>query len=229
MSRVEGKSRKYAYCSYGYRYHGGPVLLAFNGEFFDCLAQGYLLGSGYRLFSPVLGRFLSADQLSPFGFGGINAYAYCKGDPVNKVDPSGRAPFFLRHLSISGFLKLLRVLPKTGLTKHAKDLGLNIVEVKSHATMLKVPGASIQVLGDDRPYNMVRGESGFELSLVSSAMGIDNQLILAEKALASSQFHVSALAFRLKLSEQRLAAYQQRLWAADAELELLRAGAGTWV
>jgi hypothetical protein len=36
-------------------------------------------------------RFLSPDQLSPFGWGGLNAYAYCAGDPVNHSDPSGKA------------------------------------------------------------------------------------------------------------------------------------------
>ena len=35
-------------------------------------------------------RFNSPDTLSPFGKGGINAYAYCAGDPVNRSDPSGR-------------------------------------------------------------------------------------------------------------------------------------------
>ncbi|ANN67448.1 hypothetical protein BAU06_15090 [Bordetella bronchialis] len=34
-------------------------------------------------------RFNAADELSPFGLGGINAYTYCAGDPVNHSDPSG--------------------------------------------------------------------------------------------------------------------------------------------
>ena len=38
-------------------------------------------------------RFNSPDQLSPFDAGGLNAYAYCSGDPVNRSDPSGRASF----------------------------------------------------------------------------------------------------------------------------------------
>ncbi len=49
----------------------------------------YLLGNGYRAFNPVLMRFNSPDSLSPFGKGGLNAYAYCAGDPVNRVDPTG--------------------------------------------------------------------------------------------------------------------------------------------
>src|SRR5471032_2916159 len=34
-------------------------------------------------------RFNSPDSLSPFWKGGVNAYAYCVGDPVNRVDPTG--------------------------------------------------------------------------------------------------------------------------------------------
>jgi len=34
-------------------------------------------------------RFHSPDSFSPFAAGGINAYMYCGGDPVNRIDPSG--------------------------------------------------------------------------------------------------------------------------------------------
>lgn len=50
---------------------------------------GYFLGNGYRFFNTVLMRFNSPDSLSPFAAGGINAYMYCEGDPVNQSDPSG--------------------------------------------------------------------------------------------------------------------------------------------
>jgi RHS repeat-associated protein len=62
--------------------------LLYNGELF--LNGIYLLGLGYRAYSPTLMRFYSADEHSPFGDGGLNAYVYCLGDPVNWVDPSGR-------------------------------------------------------------------------------------------------------------------------------------------
>lgn len=53
------------------------------------MLASYLLGNGYRAYNPALMRFNSPDNQSPFGEGGLNAYAYCAGDPVNSVDPSG--------------------------------------------------------------------------------------------------------------------------------------------
>ncbi|WP_085655752.1 MULTISPECIES: RHS repeat domain-containing protein [unclassified Pseudomonas] len=64
-------------------------LAGFNGEQLDRATGLYLLGNGYRAYSPTLMRFLGPDSMSPFGGGGLNAYAYCLGDPVNRVDPTG--------------------------------------------------------------------------------------------------------------------------------------------
>ncbi|MBX9408925.1 type IV secretion protein Rhs [Pseudomonas baetica] len=80
-----------AYSPYGHRPAEGGVfsLAGFNGEPMDRATGLYLLGNGYRAYSPTLMRFLSPDSMSPFGDGGLNAYAYCLGDPVNRVDPTG--------------------------------------------------------------------------------------------------------------------------------------------
>lgn len=89
------------YCAYGYT----PVnterrLLGFNSERIE-LAAFYLLGNGYRAFHPVLMRFGSPDSASPFNAGGINNYAYCQADPINRKDPDGhmwrRIQNFLRR------------------------------------------------------------------------------------------------------------------------------------
>jgi RHS repeat-associated protein len=64
-------------------------LLGFNGERPDPVTGHYLLGNGYRAFNPVLLRFNSPDSWSPFGEGGLNSYAYCLGDPINRYDPDG--------------------------------------------------------------------------------------------------------------------------------------------
>lgn len=84
------------YCAYG----AHPLAAAdeaksgFNGNLPDALTGWYLLGNGYRAYSPALMRFVSPDNVSPFGAGGVNAYGYCGGDPVNLEDPSGHLGFF---------------------------------------------------------------------------------------------------------------------------------------
>jgi RHS repeat-associated protein len=80
-----------AYSPYGHRPEGNGLLslLGFNGERRDPMTGCYLLGNGYRAFNPVLMRFNSPDSWSPFGEGGLNAYGYCFGDPINSSDPSG--------------------------------------------------------------------------------------------------------------------------------------------
>ena len=87
-----------AYAPYG---HHVPesCLLGFNGERPDPVTGHYVLGNGYRAFNPVLMRFNSPDGWSPFGRGGLNAYGYCVGDPVNQGDQTGHAPGFISWLS----------------------------------------------------------------------------------------------------------------------------------
>ncbi|MET3454926.1 RHS repeat-associated core domain-containing protein [Pseudomonas kilonensis] len=92
-----GQREAIAYAPYGHRSEGGLFsLLGFNGERTDSVTGHYLLGNGYRAFNPVLMRFNSPDSMSPFARGGLNAYAYCAGDPVNSDDPTG-------HFSMSVF------------------------------------------------------------------------------------------------------------------------------
>ncbi|MBH2032178.1 MAG: RHS repeat-associated core domain-containing protein [Pseudomonadales bacterium] len=80
-----------AYSPYGHHpiENGLINLLGFNGEQQDPVTRCYVLGNGYRAFSPILMRFNSPDSLSPFGKGGLNSYTYCLGDPVNLTDQSG--------------------------------------------------------------------------------------------------------------------------------------------
>lgn len=62
---------------------------------------GYLLGNGRRAFSPTLMRFSQPDRHSPFGKGGVNAFAYCEGQPITKIDPTGCNSRFKTMLGMS--------------------------------------------------------------------------------------------------------------------------------
>lgn len=88
---AETNPQQLAYTAYGHHPEesGLSRLLGFNGECPDSITGHYLLGQGTRAFNPVLMRFNSPDELSPFGEGGINCYAYCQGDPINFNDPTG--------------------------------------------------------------------------------------------------------------------------------------------
>jgi RHS repeat-associated protein len=85
-----GTTETYGYSAYG-EDQPGPrsSTLGYSGQYHDQLTPGYQLGNGYRAYLPALMRFTGPDSLSPFGAGGINAYAYGGEDPVNHVDPSG--------------------------------------------------------------------------------------------------------------------------------------------
>lgn len=88
-------TQRLIYTPYGHVFScAPPSAVGFTGMLFDAAIEGYLLGNGYRAYRPALRRFLSADAVSPFGAGGINAYAYCANDPINHQDPSGRAGVF---------------------------------------------------------------------------------------------------------------------------------------
>lgn len=84
------QARVASYTAYGYDLPvpGVPMLIGFNAQPRVNLPM-YLLGNGYRAYATATMRFNSPDSLSPFGEGGLNAYAYCAGDPVNRTDPSG--------------------------------------------------------------------------------------------------------------------------------------------
>ncbi|MCE0913865.1 MULTISPECIES: RHS repeat-associated core domain-containing protein [unclassified Pseudomonas] len=78
-----------AYTPYGQRSPSSfPTALGFTGQPFEQALDGYVLGS-YRVYSTRLMRFLSGDSWSPFGGGGLNAYCYCRGNPVDRRDPTG--------------------------------------------------------------------------------------------------------------------------------------------
>jgi RHS repeat-associated protein len=119
--------------------------IGFNGSRLDPIANLYHLGNGQRAYSPELMVFLSPDPLSPFGKGGLNAYSYCNGDPINNQDPSG--------LFWSMFKKVL------GLAVSLVILGIAI------AGAIPTGGASLSLLA-------IVGVIGAGLGVVASTLDV---------------------------------------------------------
>ena len=86
-----GTTNTLAYSAYGNQSAEQPVAtaLAYNGVLRETQNGVYLLGNGYRAYSPSLMRFHCPDSWSPFGAGGLNAYVFCGGDPMGNVDLDG--------------------------------------------------------------------------------------------------------------------------------------------
>jgi len=96
-----------AYSPYGVMDSASPPRLAFCGQFRDALTGHYPLGNGHRSYQPSLMRFQSPDTLSPFDEGGLNAYCYCLGDPVNHHDPSAKSAEDLVLPILAGLANML--------------------------------------------------------------------------------------------------------------------------
>jgi RHS repeat-associated protein len=87
-ARLSGRG---AYTCHGWRPRMAEMpVLGFNGQPAESIVEGYFLGHGHRMYSPLLMRFHVPDRSSPFGKGGLNCYAYCNADPLNRHDPTGR-------------------------------------------------------------------------------------------------------------------------------------------
>ena len=62
----------------------------YRGYFYDVETGLYYLQTRY--YDPEVGRFLNMDDISyadPEQIHGLNLYAYCANDPVNRIDPNG--------------------------------------------------------------------------------------------------------------------------------------------
>ena len=90
--RVENdqQTSRVNYTAHGADDGSGKSLVGYAGEPRGLVEAGYLLGS-YRPYDPNLMLFLAPDNESPFGAGGLNRYAYCAGDPLNRIDPDGHS------------------------------------------------------------------------------------------------------------------------------------------
>lgn len=86
-----GGKLRIAYAPFGHSTATSNAHSAFVGQWLECKGT-YMLGNGRRMYFPTLMRFSRPDSYSPFGEGGLNAYAYCTGQPVSQSDPTGTSP-----------------------------------------------------------------------------------------------------------------------------------------
>ena len=148
-----GANRR-AYSAYGMPSSQRPPgsRLGFNGQLRERSTGCYHLGNGHRVYNPVLMRFHSPDRLSPFGKGGINAYAYCQGDPINFTDPTGRflnaviSAVYQRSMTVAFHIGiptgLMLAPPATGVGLIGTRVSLIGSAVSATAAILQISGVS---------------------------------------------------------------------------------------
>ncbi|MHC8388498.1 RHS repeat domain-containing protein [Pseudomonas sp. MDT2-39-1] len=97
----DSENRLVSYTAHGADDENAQSRVGFAGELRDTVTGLYHPGS-YRPYDPELMLFLAPDSASPLGDGGLNRYAYCGGDPVNRVDPDGHSfwKWFLTGIGI---------------------------------------------------------------------------------------------------------------------------------
>jgi RHS repeat-associated protein len=92
-------TEKHGYSAFGLTSSTAGTAFQFAGRRID--PETGLYYNRARYYSPALGRFLQTD---PSGTnGGINLYAYTANDPVNRIDPTGRAPTWMSASSVNTF------------------------------------------------------------------------------------------------------------------------------
>ena len=171
-----------AYTAYGVQ--SGPLAaksnLGFNGQVKERTGW-YHLGNGHRVYNPVLMHFHSPDRLSPFGKGGLNAYAYCGGDPVNFTDPTGEFSVAISLTIQRTLTALLHVgIPAVQLmAPKATGLGLQGTRVSLLGSIGSIAGAGMQLAG------VVSGTYVSNVGIALSVGGLFTRLAASGIALGS--------------------------------------------
>lgn len=161
-----------AYTPYGYRVtQAGVPALGFTGQLNEPGMGWYLLGNGHRAFNTNLMRFHSPDRLSPFDEGGINAYAYCAGDPVNKIDPSGQMNFAVVNAVKDLTLGVIALGTNYVGLKDNNQLRAHIQEQNRRAPLSSgIPESPMPERGISTAYGTGLGLSGFSLAATGSRL-----------------------------------------------------------
>ena len=210
-----------AYTPYGHHpaENGITPLLAFNGEHPEAVTGHYLLGQGYRAYNPVLMRFISPDSWSPFGKGGINAYAYSH-KPLDEVDPSGHFSFkpllralglmkqpnvkteklFILHERITKRINTLKPLkaPPPGIFLHLRDFS----DAKLMKALKKTQKSASTIAHKNKLYQLINDHAKFLPSTDEVHVTLKDKLAQAQKSLDEEEF-LNAFAMR-KYTEEIL-------------------------
>ncbi|MGF6556082.1 RHS repeat-associated protein [Pseudomonas sp. S30_BP2TU TE3576] len=170
LETLGGQSRPIAYSPYGHRPAEGGLfsLSGFNGEQLDPLTGLYLLGNGYRAYSPALMRFVSPDSLSPFGAGGLNPYAYCAGDPINRIDPTGHVWESILGIALSIAGLALGIVTMGAAT----PLALMSMALATASTGLAISGIVVDEIAPDSGVGQALGWASLATGGLSAAVGM---------------------------------------------------------
>ena len=212
---VEGKVNTIGYSAYGEQSAQQEVAsaLGFNGQLREAKLGWYLLGNGYRAYNTRLMRFHSPDSWSPFGGGGLNAYMYCMGDPVNRVDPTGHG-----WLSLAASLldRMGVVMPNTRPMDHVSFVtrtgrrfnALGLPDIPSTALNLEIgmrpektgelaglAGVGAPVFAPKPKVNWVGNNPGGDMH-TAAKWGADNYPVNAPRTVATSGSKHSAHSYR---------------------------------
>ncbi|MFJ4453045.1 RHS repeat-associated core domain-containing protein [Pseudomonas sp. NPDC089392] len=174
-----------AFSPWGYCPSAGGMLAGFKGEHCDPITICYLLGNGYRSFSPLLMRFTSPDSVSPFGAGGVNSYAYLSGDPVNASDPTGhvRGKVLLRENNLGVFTSKKRFWQK------------KVLNIYAHGENSMVAGMDVNTLYDHLSAKQINFDRYRKIHIIachSGEAGLSEHLSFAEHFSNKTQKPVKA-------------------------------------
>lgn len=162
------------------------INIGYTGQRRSSVCGQYLLGKGYRGFNPMLKRFASQDNMSPFGLGGEHGFAYCGGNPVNRNDPSGH---------FWGLMLLTLFMTIDGAEEVSFDVALT--EAIDSATEGKKNGPLMAYENRELPQRALSPDSIFRLEKVNDQYKLINMVDeeITETPNGSYLFIVRARAF----------------------------------
>ena len=182
----------------------GVTRVAFNGQALEPWGC-YLPGNGYRAYNPALLRFHSPDRWSPFERGGLNPYAYCSGEPVNAVDPTGRWEEKITPLLSLGLNMMLFSLAAFALRSTApamqKRAPLTATYISFSGSLIGMYGSVEQLLGN--PEGRYLNWLGTSLSTISAA----TRVWLARRVDRQDRFNERIQAMRDKMYRESNVTY----------------------